>query len=131
MARLNGTASLDRYEVADGAKIVSGELVALNAAGKAVPASDAAGLTVIGVAEQAVEELGVTVYDDVTSFANDSASPITRADRGKAACVKDSLTVGATGTNKVAAGIVVDVYDGEVYVDLSPAALATARLLLV
>ena len=51
MNRLHGTMPLARYEIAANATIHAEELVALNAAGKAVPAADTAGLRVIGIAK--------------------------------------------------------------------------------
>ena len=125
MQRLNGTRPLDRYGIASGSTIESGNLVALNGDGKAVPAADTAGLRVIGVAER-VTDGAVEVTDGVFSFANDTTHALTRADRGKAAFVKDKSTLASEGTNGVVAGIVIDVYDGEVYVDMTPGALKAA-----
>ena len=126
MQRLNGTSPLATYEIASGSTIVSGNLVALNGEGKAVPAADTAGLRVIGFADL-VRNGTVEVTDGVGSFANDTTNALTRADRGKVAYVKDKETVASTGTNLIPAGIVVDVYGGEVYIDLTPAAGKAAR----
>ena len=125
MQRLNGTRPLEKYEIASGSTIVSGNLVALNAEGKAVPAADTAGLRVIGIAEFARDGM-VEVGDGVFSFANDTTHALTRADRGKVAYVKDKDTVASTGTNLIPAGIVVDVHESEVYLDVSPAAVKAA-----
>jgi len=125
MQRLNGTRPLEKYEIASGSTIVSGNLVALNAEGKAVPAADTAGLRVIGVAEYARDGM-VEVGDGVFSFANDTTHALTRADRGKVAYVKDKDTVASTGTNLIPAGIVVDVHGGEVYLDVTPPAIKAA-----
>ena len=125
MQRLNGTRPLEKYEIASGSTIVSGNLVGLNAEGKAVPAADTAGLRVIGIAEYARDGM-VEVGDGVFSFANDTTHALTRADRGKVAYVKDKDTVASTGTNLIPAGIVVDVYESEVYLDVSPAAVKAA-----
>ena len=122
MQRLNGTRPLEKYEIASGSTIVSGNLVALNAEGKAVPAADTAGLRVIGVAEYARDGM-VEVGDGVFSFANDTTHALTRADRGKVAYVKDKDTVASTGTNLIPAGIVVDVTADGVAVEITPAAL--------
>ena len=126
MQRLNGTRPLARYEIASGSTIVSGNLVALNGEGKAVPAADTAGLHVIGVAER-VGGGSVEVMDGNFSFANDTTNALTRADRGKVAYVKDANTVAGTGTNLIPAGIVIDVYESEVYLDVTPAAVKAAR----
>ena len=125
MQRLNGTRPLARYEIASGSSIVSGKLVALNAEGKAVPAADTAGLIVIGAADR-IENGSVEIMDGVFSFANDTTHPLTRSDRGKVAFVKDAGTVTASSSNSVPAGIVVDVYEDEVYLDVTPAAIKAA-----
>ena len=125
MQRLNGTRPLARYEIASGSTIVSGKLVALNAEGKAVPAADTAGLIVIGAADR-IENGSVEIMDGVFSFANDTTHPLTRSDRGKVAFVKDAGTVTASSSNSVPAGIVVDVYEDEVYLDVTPAAIKAA-----
>ncbi len=125
MKRLNGTRPLARYEIASGSTIAAGNLVALNAEGKAVPAADTDGLIVIGVAEFARDGM-VEVEDGVFSFVNDTTHPLTRSDRGKVAFVKDADTVTASSSNSIPAGIVVDVYEGEVYLDVTPAAVKAA-----
>lgn len=126
MNRINASAPLARYEAATGAVIESGNIVALDASGKAVPAADTAGLTVVGVARRVIDG-EVEVLDGIFALANDTSKPLTRAKRGSAAYVKDAGTVAVSGTNSIAAGIVVDVYDDEVYVDMTPAALAAAK----
>lgn len=129
MNQIRITSPLERYELASGVTIPGGSLVALDGAGKAVPASDTAALRVIGVAEKEVDGT-VEVVDGIFSFANDTVNPLTRAHRGRTAFVKDALTVDSTGgTNKIPAGIVVDISDGDVYVDITPAALAAAYAL--
>lgn len=125
MLRLNGTCPLEKYEIASGSTVVSGNLVALNTEGKAVPAADTAGLRVIGVAEH-VHNGMAEVVDGIFSFANDSTHALTRSDRGKVVYVKDKDTVASTGTNLIPAGIVVDVCSDEVFVDVTPAALKAA-----
>ena len=125
MQRLNGTRPLARYEIASGSTVVSGNLVALNAEGKAVPAADTANLIVIGVSDR-IENGSVEIMDGVFSFANDTTHPLTRAHRGKVAFVKNANTVTASSSNSVPAGIVVDVYEDEVYLDVTPAAIKAA-----
>ena len=125
MLRLNGTRPLARYEIASGSTIVSGNLVALDNSGKAIPAADTADHIVIGAADY-IENGSVEIMDGVFSFANDTTHPLTRSDRGKVALVKDANTVTASSSNSVPAGIVVDVYEGEVYLDVTPAAIKAA-----
>lgn len=125
MNRINGTSPLTRYEIASGATITPRDIVALNGDGKAVCAADTAGLKVIGIAAK-VDADGVEVESGIFSFANDVSHPVARTARGAACYIKDKATVASEGTNGIAAGIVIDVYDGEVYVDMTPAALKAA-----
>jgi len=106
-------------EVASGT-IYAGALTAQNAAGKAVPASDAASLVVLGRAEATVaagETLvirrGAYLYDNATA----TAEVLTVADIGAGCFVIDDHTVGKVGgTNKIKVGIVLDVTDDGVAV---------------
>lgn len=126
MNRIHGTSPLGRYTIADSTSITPGQLVALNGDGKAVPASDAAGLKIVGVAQEVVDG-EVEVFSGIVSLANGSSgAAFAKTDRGAAAYVVDAVTVGKTATNKIIAGIVIDVYDGEVYVAVEPAAIAAA-----
>lgn len=125
MNRINHSSPLARYEIASGSTIGYGEIVALNGSGKAVPAADTEGLRVIGVAVR-VDGGEVEAASGIFGFANDTTHALTRADRGKAAFVKDSSTVAGASTNGIVSGIVVDVDGGTVYIDLSPAAVAAA-----
>ena len=102
--------ALRQFEAA--AKIYTGALVALNSAGKAVPASDTAGLTVIGRAELTAEsgkmvtvKTGCFRFDNSTSTAEIKATEI-----GKVCYVADDQTVSKTGgTNNIVAGLVFDI----------------------
>lgn len=119
------------YELAEGVVTEAGEMIALNAEGKAVKASDSAGIRVIGysVGERSGS---VMIGCALIVMANDSttANAIIRSDRGAVAYVKDSLTVSRhKGTNGVIAGVIVDVDDEGVTVDMTPAALAAASAL--
>ena len=126
MQELNTTAPLALYEINSGSGIAVGNIVALNSTGKAVPAADNAGLLVIGVAVR-IADNNVEIADGILSFANSSSAALSRADRGGVAYAADASTVAKTATNKIAVGVVVDVYDGEVFVDCRPAAIAAAR----
>lgn len=126
MRELNATAPLALYEINSGAAPAVGNLIALNGDGKAVPAADTAGLNVVGVAVR-VDDGVVEIADGILSFANSGSAALGRADRGGVAYAADASTVAKSSTNKIAVGIVVDVYDGEVFVDCRPAALAAAR----
>lgn len=126
MSEIHHGNPLSMYAVADGATVTPGELVAINAAGTVVPASDTAGLTVVGIADR-VEDGMVEVRCGIIGIANDGTAPVTRAMRAAAVYIKDANTVAADATNKIPAGICVDVYEGTVYVDTTPAAIAAAK----
>ncbi len=109
-------------EVASGT-IYAGALAAQNADGKAAPASDTAGLVVLGRAEATVgagETLvirrGAFLFDNGTS-----TEALTVADIGAVCYVVDDHTVGKVGgTNAVPAGVVMDVTDDGVTVLINP-----------
>ena len=126
MSEIHHGNPLSMYAVTDGATVTPGELVAINAAGTVVPASDTAGLTVVGIAER-VEYDAVEVCCGIIGIPNDGIAPVTRAMRTATVYVKDANTVAADATNKIPAGICVDVYEGTVYVDTTPAAIAAAK----
>ncbi len=105
--------------------IYAGAMVAVNAAGNAVPAADAAGLTVIGRAEAQVDNTGgaagaltIQVRRGVFQFANSTASALTAADVGQVAHVADDATVAKTTTNSIVAGKVLGVEAGGVWVEI-------------
>jgi len=114
------TPKLREYEA--GATIYAGALVALNAAGKAVPAADAAGLVVIGRAEHdAIAPADVTdatahiptsvrVAAGCFRYANSADHALALANVKTDCYVEDDQTVGSNGgTNSVVAGKVFDV----------------------
>lgn len=102
-----------------------GGLGATDAAGRAVPASDAAGLKVVGRTEQTINNAGaagalsINLKRGVFLLANSAAQPVTAAMVGKVAYVEDDQTVCATAgsTHKVVAGRVVEVDSRGVWVD--------------
>ena len=113
-------------EVASDNTVYAGGIAAQNSSGKAVPASDTANLVVLGRAEATVGagekvliRTGVFVFDNGTS-----SEELTTADIGSAAYIVDDHTVGKVGgTNKIPAGIVIDVTADGVAVEITPAAL--------
>ena len=100
------------YRRTAGAEILAGALVAQNSSGEAVPAADAFGLVILGRAENSASA-GEGVAVKRASFIYDNgegAEALTVADIGKECFALDDATVGKTGgTNKVKAGIVLDV----------------------
>ena len=113
-------------EVASDNTVYAGGIVAQNSSGKAVPASDTANLVVLGRAEATVGagekvliRTGVFLFDNGTS-----SEELTTADIGAVAFIVDDHTVGKVGgTNKIPAGIVIDVTADGVAVEITPAAL--------
>ncbi len=118
-------------EVADGSTVYAGSIAAQNSSGKAVPASDTANLVVLGRAEATVAAGGkVLIRTGVFLFDNGIGSEaLTAADIGDAAFVVDDHTVGKVGgTNKVPAGIVIDVTAEGVAVEITPNAVKAAGM---
>lgn len=128
------TASIDTPErnadfvalpVAAATKIFAGTLVAVNAAGNAVPAADAANLKVVGRAEATADnsagaagDITVTVKRGCFRIANSATDAVDADDKFKVCYIEDDQTVReATGTNSVKAGLVVDVDADGVWVD--------------
>jgi hypothetical protein len=108
------------YPVAAEAVIFTGALVALNAAGFLVAASDAAGIVVVGIALKDADNTGGTngalscgVYKGVVALNNAGASSVDAADRGRAVYVADDNTVvkAAGVTNNIEAGILDEIDD--------------------
>lgn len=98
-------------EIATGSTIYTGAIVAINSAGKAVPASDTENLVVIGRADaftvnnKIIAKSGAFIYDN-----GSSAEALSVADINKTVYVVDDHTVGKVGgTNAVACGILRDV----------------------
>lgn len=113
---------LRQIEIADDTVIFVGAIGAINAAGKAVPASDTAGLIVLGRVEDVdtdnnVAEIcsGVYLYEN-----GEDAEALAITDLNKVVYVVDDQTVGKVGgSNKIVAGILRDVLtDGTVAVEV-------------
>lgn len=110
--------------VAANAVIHAGALVAANATGFAVPGAVATTLTALGRAEHAVDNTGgangaktLTVRRGKSfAFANDATNPVTQADLGKTCYIVDDETVSSLSTGRSAAGKVLGVEDGAVWV---------------
>lgn len=107
------------------AVIAAGELVARNAAGNAVPASDTAALKVIGRAECDADNTGgnagdveVTVKRGCFQYDNSGDNAVTKAHIGLVCYVEDKNTVASDkGVNAIVAGVVHEVDDDGVWVD--------------
>lgn len=124
------------FDVAAATRIYAGAMVALNAAGAAVPATATAGLTVVGRAEEQVDNTAgdagdqtVRVNAGVFRWTNSAgADEITDAHVGRVCYAVDDETVAATsnGGARSPAGRVVDVDDLGVWVDQGPRVAAPA-----
>lgn len=112
------------FPVAAATLIPAGVLVALNASGDAVNASDAASIRVIGRCEADVDnsagsagDLTVTVKRGVFKFTNSTDNAVDADDKGKICYVESNQAVAETSTNKCKAGRVIDVESDGVWVD--------------
>ncbi len=117
-------AELLTLPVAAATKIFAGTLVARNADGRAVPASDTAGLRVVGRAEMYVDnsagaagDLSVVIRLGTYRFANSVANAVDADDVGKMAVVEDDQTVAETSANKVCAGRILAVEAAGIWID--------------
>lgn len=114
-------------DMAAATKIYLGALVAKNAAGNVVPASDTAALKVIGVALETVDNTGaagakqIQIQAGVFLFAN-AGGAIVQASKHALCYVADddSVTTAAVAVNDVIAGIVDDFSTTEVWVSVGP-----------
>jgi hypothetical protein len=109
--------------VAADAVVFLGAMVAVRADGFAVPAADAAGMAVIGVAQEHVSNAGggdgaarVRVQKGVFGIPNSATAAIEQAGIGRPALVEDDGTVAATASAGVIAGVVDEIDGDRVYV---------------
>ena len=120
------------YPLAAATVIYQGTLVALDASGNAVAASDAAALRVVGRAEETVDnsdgsagDLTINAKRGVFKYANSGTNAVDADDKGKVCFVEDDNTVAETSTHKCKAGRVLDVESDGVWVDVGATAEAT------
>jgi hypothetical protein len=96
------------YIVEDGNTIYAGSIVAVNSSGKAVPASDTAGLLVAGRSESS-KSAGekVKCKSGVFILANSTGNPLADKDHLNNLCyIEDDQTAGsAGGSNNIKAGV--------------------------
>ena len=130
------------YPLAAATLIPAGVLVAINAAGNAVNASDAAAIKVVGLSQEtkdnsagAAGDLSITVKKGVFKFTNSADNAITAAMVGALAFVESNVAVANTSTNLIVAGRILEIDpDLDVWVDTYdlplhsvPASVATAN----
>ncbi|MDQ6956697.1 MAG: hypothetical protein Q9M21_05805, partial [Mariprofundaceae bacterium] len=94
----------------------AGGMGAVNAAGNAVPASNTAGLKVVGRIQKHTDNTGglagaltVTMKRGVFQFGNSPTSPLTVSDIGGNAVVEDDATVAKAATNNIMAGKILNI----------------------
>lgn len=118
---LRGTNPLDVYPLDDAADIKPGDIACENAEGKIVEASDAAGLVVRGIAVKVdKKEKTVEVRDGIVALDLAESNTPERKDRGKPVYAVSATEVAISSDYGVIAGCLVDVYEGEAYVDVRP-----------
>lgn len=105
-------------------KIYIGSLVATDDAGHALPAADVAGLKVHGRSQHEVDnsegEAGdqeIVVRRGCFKYSNSATNPVLQEHVGKPCYVEDDSIVAADSDNLVVAGLVLQVEDGDVWVD--------------
>ncbi|MBN57794.1 MAG: hypothetical protein CMI04_08860 [Oceanospirillaceae bacterium] len=113
--------------MAAGATIYAGAMVVANASGFAAPGTTATGLTYLGRAESAENNIDGSDGDIVMQvrrgcafqFKNDGSDPVTQASLGKACYIVDDETVAATNgsSTRSAAGTVIAVGADGVWVE--------------
>jgi len=114
------------YKVAANVVIFAGAMVAINAAGFAVPAADVAGLSrVVGVAAAKVNNIGGSdgTVDVVVEYGGQflfAVSGITQANVGRLAVVADdqTLTTAATATQDIPIGLIRSLAPTGAWVDI-------------
>lgn len=126
--RAGGSTRMGTADLAANAKIYNGALIAKNAAGYVVPASDTAGLKVIGIALQAGDNTGgadgalsITYLTGVEAELDNAGGAIVQASDHALCTVSDdhSVTTAAVTVNDIVAGRVrrFDAASVWVYVD--------------
>ncbi|MCE8027537.1 hypothetical protein HOP54_02385 [Halomonas daqingensis] len=118
------------HPVAANAKCYAGAIAVANASGFATPATAATGLTALGVFAHYQDNTGGANGDQVVEvergyfrFENSAgADEITRADIGQVCYLVDDQTVAKTSDtdSRSPAGIVDDIDDGGVWVNIDP-----------
>ena len=119
------SAELVQIPAAAATHLYGGQLIARDAAGNAVPASDTAGLRVVGRCEIDTDNsaglaaaLSVLVKRGIFRYANSVGDAVAKADIGNTVYVEDDQTICKVGANnKVPAGKLIDIDSNGVWVD--------------
>jgi len=114
-------------KVAAATSIDAGKLVAINATGFGVPASDAAGLKVVGVAQETIDNSAggngdksvLIMRKKAFHLANAATNAVAAAHIMTNVYVKDTATVSSNGgTNSIVAGLCIEVDGAGVWVEI-------------
>jgi len=128
---LAGLGMIDPLTVYDAEKMYVGGLMAVDYTDEAHMAADTQGLKVVGLCSENVdntddgEEVAAPLRG-IYRLENSSSYPVPRSAVGEICYVEDDNTVAGYSTNFVPAGLVHDVDDDGVWVDMRPEALAYA-----
>ena len=134
--KLAGIDPVAALTILDTEKLYFGGMMAIDHTDEVQMASDAEGLRVIGVCPKGIDNTddgedlkmaGDGAIRGIVPMNNSSTYAIPRSAIGQPCFVEDDNTVAAYSTNLVAAGMVHDVDDDYVWVDMRPWALALAR----
>lgn len=112
-------------EVKQSVAIHRGALLALDASGWAAPATAAANLTAAGIADESVAavatngEAQVQTLQGCFLLKNDGTNPVARAHIGADCFIVDDQTVSSSNVGTSRAGIVREVSDAGVWVEIS------------
>lgn len=132
--QLAGENPVDQFTVIASDIVYAGGLAAVDYTDEVQPASDTAGLRVIGRFQKKVDNTVDGHYAQVERgifrFANSSTYAVVRSMIGQPCYVEDDQTVAGFSTNLVPAGIIHDIDSSGVWVDMTPLALALARRLV-
>lgn len=108
-----------KLEIAAGYTIYPGAIAALNQEGKVVPASDTAGLVVVGICETAFSGYAYLRSGTFCLENGSGKDALTVQDIGSLVYLIDDQTVGKnSGNHAVIAGVLRDVKDGQAIVTL-------------
>lgn len=128
--KLDGENLVDKLTVINADIAYAGGIAAIDSTLEVQPASDTLGLRVVGIFPKKVDNTADGETSEVSRgifrLANSSTSPITRALVGRPCYVEDDQTVAGKTSNLVAAGLVHDVDNSGVWVDMRPESLALA-----
>jgi hypothetical protein len=108
-------------------KIYNQSMVAVDAGGYAIPASDTAAITVVGICEGFVDSTGladgatrVLVFKGVFKVENHNVNPVVQQDVGLPVYVQDDQTVRRSGSaNAIIAGVVDFIDSDGVYINVA------------